>query len=320
MANESSFLQTLKMDKGEKSKAQKREDLLTGASQGSQILDLHGKLQDLADQLDEKVERKLNKNENAFFLAYWDHMHTVQREFKELKKKADEEETKTRRDARIQALEKELDWFMNEALRLDEQCKRHKRELDRWKSKAEALEDDRSFLESQIKNAKRQNRSLRGSVEAAQKSAYSALVDAEQEPVTASAPEQQASPVALSTEMQQRYQDCIDRLRRQLESEQRLAAKLRAMGDRQFGDPSELEAYFLQCVDRVRGEVADRRRRTAEYNRSMSAGRSTAPAPEPDVGIEDFTQADRRRILELLLSSEQVLQFLYSKLFPAADA
>merc|ERR1719410_1516690 len=147
-------------------------------------MDLHKELQTLADELDNKVEGKLQANETAFFLAYKSHMYTVQKEFNELRQKADEEETKTRRDAKISSLEKELDWFMNEALRLDELCKKYKKELDKWKGKAEALDDDRQFLENQIKTAKRNNKTLRGAVEKAQTSAYSALVSADEAGVT----------------------------------------------------------------------------------------------------------------------------------------
>merc|ERR1711904_18981 len=103
-----------------------------------------------------------------FFLAYKSHMYTVQKEFKQLKQKADEEETKTRRDAKVQSLEKELDWFMNEALRLDELCKKYKKELDKWKARADSLDDDRQCLETQIKTAKRHNTQLSGAVEKAQ--------------------------------------------------------------------------------------------------------------------------------------------------------
>merc|ERR1719199_829324 len=165
------------MDSKAHNKQKTREELLDSIKDnGPRILSLHGDLQKLADTLDEKVEDMLNVHEKDFFLAYKSHMYPVQKEFKQLKQKADEEETKTRRDAKVQSLERELDWFMNEALRLDELCKKYKKELDKWKGKAEALEDDRQFLQNQIMTAKKNNKSLRGAVERAQTSAYSALV------------------------------------------------------------------------------------------------------------------------------------------------
>jgi len=351
---ESTFLTSLKMDTKAQSKQQKREDLLEPMKSGGQILKLHGELQALADELDEKVEGKLNANENAFFLAYKSHMYTVQKEFNELRQKADEEETKTRRDAKISSLEKELDWFMNEALRLDELCKKYKKELDKWKGKAEALEDDRQFLQNQIMTAKKNNKSLRGAVEKAQTSAYSALVSSDvatkmpAQETAAPAPDDRAETLALtntsgsglSKELEERYQMCVKRLKQQLETEQRLAAKMRSVSDRQFGEPSELEAFFLHCIERVKAEIGDRRKGTAEYNRRISSasmgGRSKGePAPPPTLAppgaknkkgdpnalitIDDFTVVDRRKVVELLLSSEQVLQFLYDKLFPPSQ-
>merc|ERR1711865_724116 len=210
--------------------------LLEPMKSGQTILKLHSELQALADDLDEKVEGKLNNNENAFFLAYKSHMYTVQKEFNELRQKADEEETKTRRDAKISSLEKELDWFMNEALRLDELCKKYKKELDKWKGKAEALEDDRQFLQNQIMTAKKNNKSLRGAVEKAQTSAYSALVSSDDAAKRSSMPTQETVTPAsdprtetlaltngLSRELEERYQTCVKRLKQQLETEQRLA-------------------------------------------------------------------------------------------------
>merc|ERR1719160_653000 len=179
------------MDTKAASKTEKRKELLEPMKSGARILELHHDLQVLADDLDEKVEGKLNANENAFFLAYKSHMYTVQKEFNELRQKADEEETKTRRDAKISSLEKELDWFMNEALRLDELVKKYKKELDKWKGKAEALEDDRQFLQNQIMTAKKNNKSLRNAVEKAQTSAYSALVSSDDAAKRTSMPAQE---------------------------------------------------------------------------------------------------------------------------------
>merc|ERR1719160_1667508 len=265
------------MDTKAANKQETRKNLLKPMKSGDKILDLHRDLQALADELDNKVEGKLNANENAFFLAYKSHMYTVQKEFNELRQKADEEETKTRRDAKISSLEKELDWFMNEALRLDELCKKYKKELDKWKGKADALEDDRQFLQNQIKTAKRSNKSLRGAVEKAQTSAYSALVSSDDAAKRTSMPAQEtmaAAPEArtdmlsltnggLSRELEERYQMCVKRLKQQLDTEQRLAAKMRSVSDRQFGEPSELEAFFLHCIEQVKRDISERRQEPA---------------------------------------------------------
>jgi len=333
---ESSFLTSLNADrKRALGRQKKREELLANTESGDQILNLFGDLQALADDLDERVEGKLSANEKAFFVAYKSFMFTVQKEFKELKQKADEEETKTRRDAKIQSLEKELNWFMNEALRLDELCKKYKKELDKWKGKAEALEDDRQFLENQIKSAKRNNKSLRGAVEQAQSSAYSALVNADdgrqQQTQTQDGTPQHAQIEdfqmgqafsGLSQEVEGRYQATVKSLKMKLVQEQRSASKMRAVADRQFGQPSDLEAFFLQCVDQVKDGIDGRRKELMSQGKVKTKGYPEG-APQhvsklaKAATLEDFTVTDRRKVVELLLSSEQVLQFLYDKLFPS---
>eukprot|EP00929_Paragymnodinium_shiwhaense_P041376 TRINITY_DN2148_c0_g1_i2.p1 TRINITY_DN2148_c0_g1~~TRINITY_DN2148_c0_g1_i2.p1 ORF type:complete len:372 (-),score=97.22 TRINITY_DN2148_c0_g1_i2:312-1427(-) len=353
---ENTFITSLSADqKKARQKQQKREELLDNMESGDQILKLFKDLQCLADDLDERVESKLNANEDAFFLAYKSHMYTVQKEFKELRQRADEEETKTRRDAKIQSLEKELDWFMTEALRLDELCKKYKKELDKWKGRAEALEDDRQFLENQIKTAKRNNKSLRSAVEKAQTSAYAALVendsaagadsgagertpaaqaitkqDSQSQEPSMLALENSASFVGgLSQELEQRYQMCVKRLQQQLDTERKLAAKLRSVADRQFGEPSELEQHFLNCVEKVRSNISARRRlsranaerlKKGDVPKAGKGAHHSAPASDKAdlVKLDDFTAADRRKVVEFLLSSDQVLQFLYDKLFPPA--
>ena len=103
-------------------------------------------------------------------------MAQVQKDYRDLKQKADQNETRARRDHKIKELEKELHWFKLEALRLDELCKKYTKQLEHWKTKADALGDDVGFLEDQIKNAKKQNVVLREAVTAAKVCTQNALV------------------------------------------------------------------------------------------------------------------------------------------------
>mmetsp|Transcript_43406 Transcript_43406/g.86081 ORF Transcript_43406/g.86081 Transcript_43406/m.86081 type:complete len:355 (-) Transcript_43406:81-1145(-) len=346
VVGESTFLTSLNADRKKAEARQlKREELLAPMERGQLILKHYADLQSLADDLDSTVQGKLNANENAFFQAYRDFMQTVRKELTELQQKADEEETKNRRETKIQSLQKRLDWFMNEALRLDELCKRYKKELDKWKGKAEALKDDQEFLENQIKQAKRNNKTLRGSVEKAQTSAYSALVatdvgrqqstlppaalpslqDAQQSPSEECMRAPEDSPAVLSKELETRYQKTIQRLKQQLETEQRLVSKMRAVTDRQFDEPSELEALFMRCVAHVKSEVEQRRRQQSEEQNSRKRrgsrkDHSEPPAAAASVTTDDFTVMDRRRVVELLLNSREVLTFLHDKIFPVENA
>merc|ERR1712187_425310 len=115
--------------------------------------------------------------------------------------------------------------------------------------------------------------------------------------------------------------------------ERKQAAKMRAVSDRQFGEPSDLEQLFLECVEKVRDEISGRKKifheqnerqkkgdRASEKAKAQAAKAGGAPTnASPKIALEDFTVADRRKVVDLLLSSEQVLQFLYDKLFPAGS-
>lgn len=341
--SDGTFLTALTQERTKaKGKDQLRRELLEGVSHGDEILDMHNQLQGLADVLADKVDNRLTTNEDAFFSAYKKFMHSVRKEFKGLREKADAQMTQNRRDDTIKNLTQQLQWFMTEALRLGEHCKRYKQELDKWKGKAEALEGDRRFLEDQIKNAKKSNKSLRGAVEKAQTDAYSALVAGEEGNaggvMVPASPEHSTLAIedtgsGLSVELEKRYQDAVKSLKAQLDAEQRKTAKLRSISDQQFNEPSELEAFFVECVEKVRSEIRERRRATAAHNqklqaapkRSRSVG-AISPASTSgsgsngtllnDVSLEDFTNADRRRVITELLSSDKVLHFLYDRLYP----
>jgi hypothetical protein len=54
-----------------------------------------------------------------------------------------------------------MDWFRDEAMKLKDQVQNLTKSVDKWKSKAITLEDDRKFLENQLKATRRENKLLK---------------------------------------------------------------------------------------------------------------------------------------------------------------
>ena len=97
-----------------------------------------------------------------------------------------------------------------------------------------------------------------------------------------------------------------------------------------FQKRNQLEELFLSCVEETRKDIE--RRKSLMLARSNSttsmihkSGRAGSALSTKDniskaVTNEQFTSSDKRKVLELLLSNENVLLFLYEKLFPRASS
>jgi len=97
-------------------------------------------------------------------------MSRVREELINLRDKADRADAKNKSDQKLTTLELQLDWFREEAVRLGDVCNNQQKEIEKWRAKAEALEEDRKFLEQQIKAAKRQNKLLKTALGRTEKS------------------------------------------------------------------------------------------------------------------------------------------------------
>lgn len=115
----------------------------------------------LVDILDTKLDGVLARNEKDFLSAYRAHMYKVQRELQILKDRANVADSSEKRDKKISDLETQLNFFKEDALRLGEASATQKKEIDKWKSRSDALEEDRKFLEQQVKAAKKQNKLIK---------------------------------------------------------------------------------------------------------------------------------------------------------------
>lgn len=121
----------------------------------ARVRTLQSQLLHLCDTLNDKVSAVLAKQEKEFLRAYRSHMYTVQQELQSLRAKADDASLALAKNERILALEAERDWYRTEALRLDRSVTALKGEAEYNKGKLQALEDDRTWLEAQLKAARR---------------------------------------------------------------------------------------------------------------------------------------------------------------------
>lgn len=347
--------------KGKGPRDKNRFRTLETTKDGPRIMEHYQGIVNLGLSIDKRMETLLKEHKKDFFLAYKTHMYTVQKEIKALRMKADQEEAKTREDTKIRALEGELDWFMTEALRLDDLCKGYQKEVGKWKAKAEALDEDRRFLEDQIKGAKRQNKILRSAAERARSSAYTALMTTKADvaydsgpgesfaltqprgevgsrPISAGhpavgagvravmearskTPDVQMSSIrspspasfsqiglgasasafrpgtggrnVLGNKAEQRYVEAIQTLKESIAREQQTVRMLQATRANSYSKKSEMEEFFLKCIDEARKELS--RKKHISLNREKS---------------------DRAKVLEAMLNNEDVLVCLYEKLFP----
>ena len=115
------------------------------------VQDLHGKVTHIVQNLSDKLGMVLKKQEKDFLSAYRAHMYNVQKELQNLRSKVDEAELAMKKDAKIVGLQKERNWFRKEALRLDGFATNIKKDLKFMREKLVTIEEDRNWLEKQLK-------------------------------------------------------------------------------------------------------------------------------------------------------------------------
>lgn len=305
--------------------------------------------------LSEKVSNVLEKQERDFLAAYRAHMYNVQKELQDLRNKVAKAETSLQKNDKVHKLEGERSWYRKEALRLDSFTSAMKKDLKYMKEKLESIEDDRNWLERQLKAAKKQNKLLRAELEirlssnAGQPQSHGdtmGMGDSMTSPgmfplVTSTSQERMGQPMgmqkgfartapaaSMEEDVERGYQKEIRDLKKQLAASKRENGKLRASQVSQQTNKATLEEFFLRSIESVKRDIGRRRKKAAMQRAGMS---SNLGDPRSDMSmsgldgdkgnstnaLEQFTSTDRARVIERLLAQDEVLAFLYDHLFPA---
>ena len=107
----------------------------------------------------------------------------------------------------------------------------------------------------------------------------------------------------------------------QLELERKASRELKTEKTNFYSRRNQLEELFLNCVDETRKDIERRKGVTLARNSNLNSNlhkgaKKNDDSLESAIKNEHFTATDKRKVLELLLSNENVLLFLYEKLFP----
>lgn len=108
-----------------------------------------------------------------------------------------------------------------------------------------------------------------------------------------------------------KYNESIKHLKNSFDTEKKKFKQISAQQSSVFFVKSELENLFLECVEEVRKDIS-RRKAKDLLDQKYTKRAKTTHNDEKTL----MTPSDKRKILELLISNEQVLIMLYEKLFP----
>mmetsp|Transcript_17305 Transcript_17305/g.31176 ORF Transcript_17305/g.31176 Transcript_17305/m.31176 type:complete len:367 (+) Transcript_17305:3808-4908(+) len=283
----------------------------------SDVVDhLASQLDNCVTSLDSRVSEVLRKHEAGFLEDYKAAMYQLQKELKDLKEKANETEIERKKERQIQELTAKRSQFQEEAVELDRACKNLTKEVEEWQQKAESMEEDRDFLLDHIAAAKRQNKRLKqefeglhmneGSVELKDSMNQSMIPSKSESPTM-------ESPSNYFKQIESRYTETAAHLRKQLENEEKILRDLQRGRVDYNLDKGEIEDIFMECIEEVKKEIAARKAKTVQFTHRSPLRKRLE---DQEVKLEQFTDADKRKVIELLVSKEDVLAFLYSKLFP----
>ena len=285
-------------------------------------------LHEKVDGLKDFINLILQKQEREFLKAAKSQISQLNYEIHTLKAEAQSRD----HAEELLRLRTTLDWIRDEAIKLETTCKRLKTDLARWKAKAASLEDDRNFLEKQLKDALK-DRKLPEKLpkrEEPQTTAFPPIkkqaVDAVKVTLPSTKSGQYLASLLLTyapddpglfvelekhlTAHEEQWQQSIAHYQRTISKDKRRMQAMNTTFSSAVSTRSELEEVFFDCVKAVRLEV-QRRKEVQGHVRS----KSTNSQVEAHAGGK-FSAGDKKKVLELLVENEGVLTKVYEAMFP----
>ena len=128
---------------------------------------------------------------------------------------------------------------------------------------------------------------------------------------------------------QEKSQEMIFTLKSKLKEQKRKTTMANSNKVNYLAEKSDLEDFFLDCIEQVRKDIVKRKAKSDSLSGPRRLNKSSSALNyEGGLGVngkikglskaklKNFTKTDKSKVIEMLISNEQVLLFLYEKLFP----
>lgn len=293
----------------------------------SKLKEMQNKILNNVELVQDRTARIMQEQERDLLRAFRARLFDVQTELEKEKSKKDDGAAAWIEKSR--QLESEVEWAKEVADRLERVNQSLLQENARLKSQFSSQEEDRNFLIKQLVSVKKDNAKLRAEYNE---------IELEREELLKSQPEPDDIGMMMMkgsgnvveakiAESEEKFKEVNVRLRRLLAEERKNLQQVRQNYANELRSRTEMEMLLRNCVEDVRKEIARRHLETTQFNNAGAGNNAdlaklylnkNAQGNAAVRPVDEFTQEDRERALELLLSQERVISLIYAKTFPVS--
>lgn len=138
---------------------EKKEDDSTMPQSYGLVQEQYTKLENAIEQFQESTSNLLESQRNYFLAASKSHLQNqIMPDTKALRETVEAKERSIATDERLMRCQEERDWFKKEALHLDKTVEKLQREKKALQEKIQDLEQDKRWMERQLKLSARQQK------------------------------------------------------------------------------------------------------------------------------------------------------------------
>lgn len=308
------------------------------------LKNMQSKILENVELVQDRTARILQEQERDLLRAFRARLFDVQAELEKEKNKKDDGAAAW--IERSRKLEAEVEWAKEVADRLERVNQTLLQENNRLKSQFSSQEEDRNFLIKQLVSVKKDNARLRAEYTELENvhellkqennhlteklahqaaampstgkmssggSGLGALVNG----ISTMGKEKDHAALQQRLDSEERYKELNGRLRRLLTEERKALASTRSKYEAEMAIRTDMEMLLRHCVEDVRKEIAHRYAEEGHFTSNTGNDLAKLYSKQPGlIPIDDFSQGDRERVLELLLSQERVVSLIYAKTFP----